>query len=104
MRVVSTRSCPVSPSAISHAQETAGLLASAARGVNTALEALRSAGGLWRIWFEPGATQQYYPILHSLFWVLHRIFGDTTPGYHLVSICLHALSAWLVAVVLRSHQ
>jgi hypothetical protein len=29
------------------------------------------------------------------------VFGDTTLGYHLVSICLHALSSWLVAVVLR---
>src|SRR4051812_38555076 len=28
-------------------------------------DALRSGAGLWRIWFEPGATQQYYPILHS---------------------------------------
>jgi tetratricopeptide (TPR) repeat protein len=64
-------------------------------------EALRSADGLYRIWFEPGATQQYYPIVHSAFWILHKIFGDATLGYHLVSICLHALSACLFAVVLR---
>lgn len=64
-------------------------------------EALRSGAGLWRIWFEPGATQQYYPVLHSAFWALHKVFGDTTLGYHLLSICLHALSSWLVAVVLR---
>ena len=29
---------------------------------------LRSLGGLgWRIWFHLGATQQYYPVLHSAF-------------------------------------
>ena len=64
-------------------------------------EALRSGAGLWRIWFEPGATQQYYPLTHSAFWILHKVFGDTTLGYHLLSICLHAVSSWLVAVVLR---
>ncbi len=30
--------------------------------------ALQSVHGLWRIWFELGATQQYYPLLHSAFW------------------------------------
>src|SRR5207302_4492694 len=31
--------------------------------------ALQSVGGLGRIWFELGATQQYYPVLHTAFWV-----------------------------------
>ena len=62
---------------------------------------LRSAAGLCRIWFELGASQQYYPVLHSVFWALHRIWGDSTVGYHLINICLHAVSAWLVALILR---
>jgi tetratricopeptide (TPR) repeat protein len=62
---------------------------------------LRSAAGLFRIWFEFGASQQYYPVLHSAFWALHRIWGDNTLGYHLVTICLHAVSAWLLALILR---
>lgn len=62
---------------------------------------LRSLQGLWRIWFEVGATQQYYPVTHSAFWVLHRLFGDATLGYHLVNIALHAASAFLFAVILR---
>src|SRR5687767_9539976 len=62
---------------------------------------LRSLHGLWRIWFDVGATQQYYPVTHSAFWVLHRFFGDATLGYHLVNICLHATSAFLFAVLLR---
>jgi tetratricopeptide (TPR) repeat protein len=63
--------------------------------------ALRSWDGLGRIWFDLGATQQYYPLVHSAFWVMHRLWGDWTTGYHLVNIVLHAFSACLVAVILR---
>jgi tetratricopeptide (TPR) repeat protein len=62
---------------------------------------LQSAEGLGRIWFEVGATPQYYPIVHTAFWMMHRISGDDTFGYHLVNIALHAISAWLVAMILR---
>ena len=62
---------------------------------------LQSLHGLWRIWFDVGATQQYYPVAHSAFWLQHHIFGDTTLGYHLVNIVLHATSTVLVGVILR---
>ena len=62
---------------------------------------LQSADGLSRIWFEIGATPQYYPVVHSAFWVMRRISGDDTLGYHLLNIALHAMSAWLVAMILR---
>jgi Flp pilus assembly protein TadD len=62
---------------------------------------LRSLHGLWRIWFEPGATQQYYPLLHSAFWVEHRVWGDSAPAYHIANLCLHALVAFLLYVLLR---
>jgi tetratricopeptide (TPR) repeat protein len=61
---------------------------------------LRAGDGLKRIWLEPGATQQYYPLLHSAFWLLHRLWGTDTLGYHVVSITLHAFSAFLLALVL----
>ena len=63
--------------------------------------ALRSVGGLARIWFKVGATEQYYPFLHSAFWVEHRLWGDAAFGYHLLNILLHATSACLLALVLR---
>lgn len=63
--------------------------------------ALQSIDGLWRIWFDVGATQQYYPVLHSAFWILHRVFGSHTLGYHLLNAGLHALSAYLFVAVLR---
>ena len=62
---------------------------------------LRSWHGLYRIWFEVGATLQYYPLVHSVFWVEHALLGDTTLGYHLVNLSLHATSALLVATILR---
>jgi tetratricopeptide (TPR) repeat protein len=62
---------------------------------------LRPIEGLARIWAEPGATQQYYPLLHSTFWVLHRLLGGNTLPYHLLSIGLHALSAFLFGLILR---
>jgi len=62
---------------------------------------LRSWSGLGRIWFEVGATQQYYPVLHSAFWIEHRLWGDATLGYHLANILLHAASCCLFALILR---
>jgi tetratricopeptide (TPR) repeat protein len=63
--------------------------------------ALRSLEGLGRIWTQPGATQQYYPLLHSAFWIQHRLWGDHPFGYHLVTVLLHAGSAVLFALVLQ---
>ena len=62
---------------------------------------LRSLHGLWRIWFDLGATQQYYPLLHSAFWLEHRLWGDSVFGYHLTNVVLHAASAFLVVMIVR---
>jgi tetratricopeptide (TPR) repeat protein len=62
---------------------------------------LRPWSGLARIWFEPGVTEQYYPVLHSAFWAEHRMWGDQPLGYHLVNILFHALSAGLFYLILR---
>ncbi|MDQ6859662.1 MAG: tetratricopeptide repeat protein [Verrucomicrobiota bacterium] len=62
---------------------------------------LRSLGGLARIWIEPGATQQYYPVVHSAFWLEHKLWGDAVLPYHSVNIALHAGSALLLFHILR---
>ena len=63
--------------------------------------ALRSLGGLGRIWFELGATEQYYPLLHSAFWLEHRLWGDSAFCYHLLNVLLHAASCALLYRLLR---
>ena len=62
---------------------------------------LRSWAGLGRIWFDLRATQQYYPVLHSAFWIEHRLWGDATLGYHLMNVLLHAAACCLLAVALQ---
>jgi len=62
---------------------------------------LQSLAGLGRIWGEFGATQQYYPVLHSAFWLEHRLWGDATVGYHLLNVLLHATAAGLFLLLLR---
>lgn len=62
---------------------------------------LRTLQGLWRIWFELGATQQYYPLLHSAFWLEHRLWGDSVLGYHTVNILLHAIASLLIVGIMR---
>jgi tetratricopeptide (TPR) repeat protein len=63
--------------------------------------ALRSLGGLARIWTDVGATQQYYPLLHTAFWLQHGLFGDNPLGYHIVTLLLHAGSAVLFGLIVR---
>jgi protein O-mannosyl-transferase len=62
---------------------------------------LQTVTGLIRIWTEPGASQQYYPLTHTLFWIEHRLWGERTLGYHLSNILLHACSALLLLKILR---
>jgi tetratricopeptide (TPR) repeat protein len=62
---------------------------------------LRSGRGLLRIWTDMRATQQYYPVLFSAFWLEHRLWGDHLLGYHLLNVLLHATSCCLLAVLLR---
>src|SRR6478752_5990783 len=61
---------------------------------------LQSTQGLFRIWFEPGATQQYYPLLHSAFWIEHRLWGDSVLGYHLVNVFGHLCCVMLLYLIL----
>ena len=61
---------------------------------------LRSWHGLVEIWTQIGATQQYYPLVHSIFWVEQKLWGDSVLGYHLVNILFHALGAVVLLQIL----
>jgi tetratricopeptide (TPR) repeat protein len=62
---------------------------------------LRTLEGLSRIWIEPGATQQYYPVVYSAFWIAHKFWGDNPLGYHVSNVVLHVCCAVLLVRILR---
>ena len=62
---------------------------------------LRSFDGLRRIWFQPRATAQYYPLLYTSYWVQQRLWGDSPSGYHLINLLLHIGCVVLVLKILR---
>ena len=62
---------------------------------------LQSFSGLASIWFQPGATQQYYPLLYTAFWIEHGLWGDALFFYHLLNLLLHAASALVLVAILR---
>jgi tetratricopeptide (TPR) repeat protein len=62
---------------------------------------LRSSSGLARIWTDPSAVPQYYPVLHTVFWVEYKLWDGRVLPYHLVTIFCHALLAVLLALILR---
>lgn len=62
---------------------------------------LRTLDGLKRIWFVPRTTQQYYPLLHTSYWLQQRFWGDSTTGYHVVNLLLHVGCVVLVLRILR---
>jgi protein O-mannosyl-transferase len=61
----------------------------------TANATLRSLGGLARIWLQPGAVPQYYPLTFTTLWLDFQIGGLEPFGYHLVNVLLHAANAIL---------
>jgi len=67
----------------------------------SANETLRSGNGLWKIWFQPGATCQYYPLSFTAFWADYHLWGLNPLGYHLQNLLLHGLVAWLLWQVLK---
>lgn len=65
---------------------------------------LRSFSGLYHIWFDVGATQQYYPLLHTAFWIEQKLWGEQAWAYHLVNVLEHAGAACLVYLILQRLQ
>lgn len=62
---------------------------------------LKSFEGLERIWLDPRATPQYYPLVFTTFWVEYHLWGLHPAGYHFTNAALHATNALLVWLVLR---
>ena len=48
-------------------------------------ETLQEPGGLARIWGDVEATPQWYPLVHTTFWLEARLWGLEPMGYHAVA-------------------
>jgi tetratricopeptide (TPR) repeat protein len=44
---------------------------------------------------------QYFPLVHTVFWLESQLWGDAPLGYHLLNILLHVLSAVTLVGILR---
>lgn len=81
-------------------------------------QTLRDGSGLRRIWLDPSATPQYYPLVHTSFWLEYQLWGLEPSGYHMTNIFIHMLNAmllwrlllrlsipgaWLAAVIFAVH-
>lgn len=64
-------------------------------------EQLTTLEGLGNIWFEIGATPQYYPLVHSTFWLEYQLWELDPAGFHFDNVLLHALAALLLWRVLK---
>jgi len=59
-------------------------------------ETLRSREGLLTLWTEPRSIPQYYPLVHTTYWLECRLWGLAPAGYHVVNVLLHSLSVVLL--------
>ena len=62
---------------------------------------LHSVAGLQRIWLEIGAVPQYYPLVHTTFWIEYHLWGLRPLIFHLTNVLLHALSGLILWELLR---
>ncbi len=59
-----------------------------------------SVDGLMRAWFVLGSAQQYYPMIHTSFWLEYWLWGMEPGGYHVTNVLFHAANALLLWRVL----
>jgi len=64
-------------------------------------KALQNASGLKEIWKIPPGTIQYYPLTFTVLWVEHQIWGNSSLGYRVVNLLMHAGTAVVLWRLLR---
>ncbi len=62
---------------------------------------LTDAAGLAKMWTDVRSLPQWYPLVHTTFWLERRVWGLNPAGYHLDNVLLHAASAVLLLALLR---
>ena len=70
----------------------------------TRTPAVREATGLRQIWLAPRQIQaegHYWPLVYTLFWLQHKLWGFNPAGYHVVNVLLHLANTLLLWQLLR---
>ncbi|HZZ44602.1 MAG TPA: tetratricopeptide repeat protein [Tepidisphaeraceae bacterium] len=62
---------------------------------------LRNFQGLLTIWTSPSSLPQYYPLVHTTYWIEYHLVGLSPHLYHLDNVLLHGVSAILFYFLLR---
>ena len=66
---------------------------------------VREGGGLAKLlppaYYQVSGEQYYRPTVTLLYYLEYRAWGDWGPGYHLVSMCVHAGAAALLYLLVR---
>jgi protein O-mannosyl-transferase len=62
---------------------------------------LRDWFGLGQIWFKPTSLPQYYPLVHTIFWIQFQLWELNPFGYHLINVIIHGFNAILVFKILK---
>lgn len=62
---------------------------------------LRDWEGLRRTWLVKTSLPQWYPLVHTTFWVEYQVWGLWSKGYHVVNAVLHGVGVLLLWRVLR---
>jgi len=62
---------------------------------------LRSDDGLRIMWTDPTSIPQWYPLVHTTFWLEFRLWKLNPLGYHVTNILIHFASSVLLIFVLR---
>lgn len=65
------------------------------------LREIQEPGGVIRAWTQLNPSAQYYPLSHTLFWLLYQLFGPWPPAFHVTNLALHLGNVVLVYVLCR---
>lgn len=70
----------------------------------TANLTLRDLPGLARIWTSPLSIPQYYPLVHTTFWLEYHLWQLWPAGYHFDNVMLHIAGAFVLFALLRQQN
>jgi tetratricopeptide (TPR) repeat protein len=62
---------------------------------------LRSVPGLEAMWVHPTSLPQWYPMVHTTFWVEYHLYGLHPLGYKIDNLLLHFANSVLLWIILR---